>query len=84
MQRCLLIIISIIANLDMPISKHVRFLITVCIKFYFRSPQMSTILYNRNRIMLVYEGKIKLILFSHAPTSLFPHSDMLLHLNNVQ
>ena len=41
-----------------------------------------TILYNRTRIMLVYEGKIKLRLFSHAPTSLFAHSYMLLHLHS--
>ena len=84
MQRCLLLIISIIADLDMLINKHVCFLFTVCITIYLCGPQMSAILYNRNKIMLVYERQIKLSLFSHAPTSLFAHSYMLLLLNRTE
>ena len=85
MQRCLSLIISITAKLDMPISKYVCFLFTVFfIFFYFRGPLMPTILYNTIGIMLVYEGKIKLRLFSHASTSLFSRSYMLFHFNSVQ
>ena len=47
-------------------------------KILFPWPTNVTILYNRNSIMLVYEGKIKLRLFSHAL------SYRLLHLTSVQ